>query len=66
MCQTACGEGEMYSVSASGFWEIGFFKGEKKVGASKSPLVSFPLVNRCLMGFGVSKKDQANWWRILK
>lgn len=67
MCQLP-GEGEIYSTSASGFWGFGFFlKAEKtKVGVSMSPLVLFFLVNQCLMGFGVSKKDQANWWRILK
>ena len=43
-----------------------FFKGEKKVGASKGPLVSFSLVYQCLTWLGVIKKDRANWWRMLK
>lgn len=40
---------------------LAFFKRrKKKVGVSKSPLVPFSLVNQCLMGFGVSKKNEAN------
>lgn len=66
MCQLP-GEGDAHSMSVSGFWGFGFFKKEKKkIGVSKSPLVPFSLVNQCLMGFGISKNNQANWWRILK
>lgn len=43
-------------MSASGLWGFWvFFKGGKKVGASRGPLVSLPLVYQCLRWLGVIK-----------
>lgn len=42
------------------------FQREIKVEVSKGPLVSFPLVYQHLTWLGVTKKDQANWGRMLK
>lgn len=69
VCQLP-GEGDAYSMSASGFWGFGLFlkegKKKKKSGGEQESTGSILLGKSVSDGVWYFKKQQESWWRILK